>query len=93
MICAGRAEQLWHRHRDNHRSAPADGSIRKFSRTPNVRMSNDLTDKQKGGFLTYSIDTSAQFNEAISDFSFNNTDPKAQAVVVYTSDGTLVRNQ
>ncbi|KAL5514286.1 hypothetical protein ACEPAG_2374 [Sanghuangporus baumii] len=46
-----------------------------------------------GGFLTYSIETNDEFNSAIADFSQNNTDPKAQMVVVYTSNGTQFQNQ
>ncbi|EJD05537.1 FAD-binding domain-containing protein [Fomitiporia mediterranea MF3/22] len=38
-----------------------------------------------GGTLTYSMDAIQSLNEAISNFSLNNTDPKAQIIPVYAS--------
>ncbi|KAL5476864.1 hypothetical protein ACEPAI_3050 [Sanghuangporus weigelae] len=46
-----------------------------------------------GGSLTYSSETSDEFNSAIADFSLNNTDPKAQLVAGYKSNGTQFQNQ
>ncbi|KAL5521679.1 hypothetical protein ACEPAF_2427 [Sanghuangporus sanghuang] len=46
-----------------------------------------------GGSLTYSSETSDEFNSAIEDFSLNTVDPKAQLVAGYKSNGTQFQNQ
>lgn len=69
------------------------GGLNNFGIVTSITVQAHKQTEVFGGLLTYSIDTSEAFNDAVADFSLNNTDPKAQMVVVYTSNGTLFQNQ
>ncbi|KAL5476865.1 hypothetical protein ACEPAI_3051 [Sanghuangporus weigelae] len=69
------------------------GGLNQFGIATELTVDAHSQDLVFGGFLTYSIETNDEFNSAIADFSQNNTDRKAQMVVVYTSNGTQFQNQ